>query len=296
MIDLHLHTKYSDGADTLIDVLKKAEDFKLEYISITDHDTCEAYRELEKLNVKEYFKGTIITGVEIKCSYNKRLIEILGYNVNTEIINEYMEKFHEEYSKSKLQQKYFNILHERCLKMGLSLSDKDKIKFDPEKDWASVTIYNEIKSHIENKEKLPDDLWQEFNTFSKKYCGNPNYELYIDKSKDYLSLEQAVRLVKDAGGLVFLPHIFIYKWAEDKKKLLDDIVNNYDIDGIECMHSDFSQDDINYLLEYTVQNKFYRSGGSDYHGVNKPGIDMAKGKGNLQMESELITEWLKLLK
>ena len=148
MIDLHLHTTYSDGADTLIEVLKKAEYLELEYISITDHDSCEAYKELEKLNVQEYFKGTIIKGVEIKCAYNKRLIEVLGYNVDTDIINQYMERFHEEYSKSKLQQKYFNILHERCLKMGLILSDKDKIKFNPEKDWASIIIYEEIKSHI----------------------------------------------------------------------------------------------------------------------------------------------------
>ena len=41
MIDMHMHTTYSDGADSLIEVLKKAESLKLEYISITDHDTCE---------------------------------------------------------------------------------------------------------------------------------------------------------------------------------------------------------------------------------------------------------------
>ena len=76
MIDLHMHTTYSDGADTLIQVLEKAEKLKLQYISITDHDTCEAYKELEKLDVKKYYSGTIIRGVEIKCSYQKRLIEV----------------------------------------------------------------------------------------------------------------------------------------------------------------------------------------------------------------------------
>lgn len=296
MIDLHLHTTYSDGADSLIAVLKKAEGLKLEYISITDHDTCEGYKELENIDFKKYFSGTIIKGVEIKCAYKKRLIEILGYNVDTRVINQYMDKFHEEYSKEKLQQKYFNILHERCLKMGLILPQKDEIKFNSQTDWASVTIYKAIKSYPENKEKVPDDFWQDFTTFSKKYCGNPEYELYIDKSQDYLSLEQAIKLVKDAGGLVFLPHIFIYKWAEDKKKLLDDIVNNYNIDGIECMHSEFNQEEIDYLLEYTAQNKLYRSGGSDYHGVNKVGIEMATGKGNLKIENQLIEDWVNLLK
>ena len=55
MFDLHLHTKYSDGTDGLIDFLKKAEENKLEIISITDHNTVKAYFELEKINVKDYF-------------------------------------------------------------------------------------------------------------------------------------------------------------------------------------------------------------------------------------------------
>lgn len=292
MIDMHMHTTYSDGADSLIEVLKKAESLKLEYISITDHDTCEGYKELAKLDVKKYFSGQIINGVEIKCAYKKRLIEILGYKVDPKVINNFMEEFHKTKSKEILQQKYFDILHERCKDMGLVMSKKEDIEFNPKTDWASIKIYNDIKAHEENKLKVPDDFWSEFNIFSKKYCGDVNYPLYIDKSEDYLQLDEAIKLVKDAGGLVFLPHIFIYKWAEDKKKLLDDIVAEYDIDGIECMHSEFSQDDIDYLLNYTQKNHFYRSGGSDYHGKNKVGIEMAVGKGNLKIESYLIQDWV----
>lgn len=292
MIDMHMHTTYSDGADSLIEVLKKAESLKLEYISITDHDTCEGYKELAKLDVKKYFSGQIINGVEIKCAYKKRLIEILGYKVDPKVVNNFMEEFHKTKSKEILQQKYFDILHERCKDMGLVMSKKEDIEFNPKTDWASIKIYNDIKAHEENKLKVPDDFWSEFNIFSKKYCGDVNYPLYIDKSEDYLQLDEAIKLVKDAGGLVFLPHVFIYKWAEDKKKLLDDIVAEYDIDGIECMHSEFSQDDIDYLLEYTQKNNFYRSGGSDYHGKNKVGIEMAVGKGNLKIESYLIQDWV----
>jgi len=292
MIDMHMHTTYSDGADSLIEVLKKAESLKLEYISITDHDTCEGYKELAKLDVKKYFSGQIINGVEIKCAYKKRLIEILGYKVDPKVINNFMEDFHKTKSKEILQQKYFGILQERCKNMGLVMSKKEDIEFNPKTDWASIKIYNDIKSHEENKLKVPDDFWSEFNIFSKKYCGDVNYPLYIDKSEDYLQLDEAIKLVKDAGGLVFLPHIFIYKWAENKKKLLDDIVAEYDVDGIECMHSEFSQDDIDYLLNYTQKNHFYRSGGSDYHGKNKVGIEMAVGKGNLKIESYLIQDWV----
>ena len=84
MIDLHVHTTYSDGADSLIEVLKKAEEMELSYISITDHDNCNAYKELKNIDIKKYYTGTIIPGIEIKCGYKGRLIEILGYKIDTE--------------------------------------------------------------------------------------------------------------------------------------------------------------------------------------------------------------------
>ena len=283
MIDLHIHTTYSDGADSLIEVLKKAEDLKLEYISITDHDTCEAYEELEKIDYKKYYTGIIIPGIEIKCAYGNRLIEVLGYNIDTKIMNDYMREYHKTHSKEILQQKYFDILYDRCLEMGLTLSNKSEMEFNPAHDWASVTIYKEIKTHEENKEKLPEDLWEDFTTFSKKYCGNTDFKLFIDKSKDYLTVQEAVDIIKKSGGLVFLPHVFIYKWAEDKNKLLDDLVEKYDVDGIECMHSEFSEEQIQYLIGFCKRNNLLISGGTDYHGDNKPDIKLGIGKGNLKV-------------
>lgn len=103
MIDLHMHTTYSDGADDLI--------------------------------------------------------EVLGYYVDTKMINDYMKEYSKTNSKEKLQQKYFNILYERCKEMGLVMSNKENIEFDSKKDWASVKIYEEIKFHEQNRLKLPDRMY-----------------------------------------------------------------------------------------------------------------------------------------
>ena len=89
-----------------------------------------------------------------------------------------------------------------------------------------------------------------------------------------------------------MPHIYIYKWAEDKNKLLEDLLEKYEIDGIECMHSEFSQEQIDYLLEYTKKHNYLQSGGSYYHGKNKPLIEMSVGKGNLKIELNLIKDWI----
>jgi len=45
MVDMHIHTNYSDGDNTVEEVLKKCESKKLEYISITDHNTCKGYED-----------------------------------------------------------------------------------------------------------------------------------------------------------------------------------------------------------------------------------------------------------
>ena len=292
MIDLHIDSTYSDGADSLIDVLKKAQENNLEYISITDHDNCNAYKELKDLEIKKYYTGKIIPGIEIKCGYKGRLIEILGYKIDTKKMQEWADDFYKERTKSILQQKYFDLLYDKCLKMNLVLSQKSSIKFDNKKDWASVTIYNEIKSHEKNKELLPEDFWESFNNFSKKYCANPEHILYIDKTVDYPSLEETIKAIKNAGGLVFLPHLFIYKWSNNIYELIQDILENYDVDGIECYHSEFNDENIEYLKNMCKEKGYFMSGGSDYHGVNKKNIEMGIGKGNLKIENNIIEDWI----
>lgn len=91
-----------------------------------------------------------------------------------------------------------------------------------------------------------------------------------------------------------MPHVFIYKWAKDKVQLLNDLVNTYNVDGLECMHSEFSEEEITYLLNFAKKNNYYISGGSDYHGINKKDIEMAVGKGNLKITSDLIKNWIRI--
>ena len=152
----------------------------------------------------------------------------------------------------------------------------------PRGDFDGRPSIEEIKKHEENKKIVPEDFWENFNNFSKKYCGNKNHILYIDKTVDYPTLEEAIKSIKNAGGLVFLAHVFIYKWAENIYDFIDEILNNYNIDGIECYHSEFSEDNTKYLLELCRERQYFISGG----------IDMAIGKGNLKIYKEIIEEWI----
>lgn len=291
MIDMHIHTKYSDGTYTVKEVLEKAEELGLKYISITDHDNCRAYNELNGLDIKDYYSGKVIQGIELKCLYNGRLIEILGYNYDKKILENWLNEFYKNRQRKDTQKKYFNILYDACLKIGLEMSPKETIKWNPENDWASVIVYQDIKNHEENKERLPEDFWNEFTTFTKKYCADIEGPFYIDKKDDYPNLEDAIKAVKVAGGTVIVAHAFIYKWATDKEVFIKDLHENYDIDGFECYHSSFSEEQIDYIVKYCKNNNLLMSGGSDCHGDNKPGINLAVGKGNLNIDEEIIKSW-----
>ena len=206
-------------------------------------------------------------------------------------MNQLMKESYQNKSRDCLQTKYLNMLYEKCLKMGLTLTAKENIVWNPSNDWASLTIYSDLKKYKENQSKVPEDMWENFSIFSKKYCANPDHVLFIDKSEDYPSLEKAIEMVKEAGGLVFLPHLYIYNWAENKEEFINGIIENYSIDGIECYYNSFTKEQSNYLIALCNEKKLYKSGGSDYHGLNKKGLALGIGYGDLEVPQNIVEEW-----
>ena len=292
MVDMHIHTTYSDGTKTVEEVLKICEEKKLEYISITDHNTCKQYRD-EALS-KNIFKGKLVTGAEMNATLdsNKR-IEFLAYNIkNTEIIEEWSNKFYsydilkEKFEESK--KKIINI----CDKNGL-IYDIDSIRKDiPVTDFFVVYMYFELIKHQENM-KLMGEFINSFNDFRRNGLDNPNSIFYMGEDKYPKPMYKDVAdKIHEAGGLVFLAHPFEYKF-DDTIGFIDKLKKEIKLDGIECFHpsAEFG-DRINTLVDYARKNNLYISGGSDFHGEKKPNNDIAIGSGSLNVSKEYIEEWI----
>lgn len=291
MIDLHIHSNNSDGSDSVEEILKKAQERKLHYISITDHDNCDAYDVLKKVKVKNIYSGKIIKGIELKCAYEGKLIDVLGYDYNVKKMKKLLKKFYPEHSV--LQEKYLKHFYQACEKMELKLTPYENLEWNKNKDWATILIYNEIKKYPENQSKCPKDMWESLDAFRYNYLYNPETEFYIDKSKDYPSLQQCISIIHGAKGKAFLAHVFIYDWAIDKEEFINYLISNYKFDGIECYYTKFASWQNEYVLEVCRVNNLYMSGGSDYHGTNKPGIELGLGFGNLQIPDYIIADWNK---
>ena len=82
MIDLHIHTIHSDGTASVSEVLAESERLGLKAISITDHNTVDAYKEIEDNDLRKSFSGKIIIGVELAAIVGGIEIEVLGYNID----------------------------------------------------------------------------------------------------------------------------------------------------------------------------------------------------------------------
>lgn len=148
MVDMHMHTTYSDVDKSLEYVLKKCEEKKLEVISITDHNTCLQYK--DKLLIDNtIFSGKIIVGAELMASLpNGKRIEILAYNIKyPEIIDEWNRKYFNEDVLRREQENAKRILLEACDKNGI-IYDISNIKTDiSATDYITVYIIQEILRH-----------------------------------------------------------------------------------------------------------------------------------------------------
>lgn len=292
MIDLHMHSNHSDGSNTVTEILEKAEKLNLKTISITDHDTCKAHIELRNIDVKKYYSGKIIPGVELRCFYKRRIIEVLAYNIEVDKMQNWLDEFYKDKGHAQVQKKYLSQLYKTCMELNLYMPKIEDIKWNPEGEWAARTIYREMKADERNKEKLPEDLWNDYENFRHKYCYNLENIFYIDKSEDLPGITQLLSVIKECGGLAFLPHIYVYKWAEDRKAFINELVDNYDIDGMECYYNNFTEEQSQYLIDLCKNKKLFMSGGSDYHGTKRPEVDMGTGKGNLNVPDEIVNDWI----
>jgi len=288
LIDLHIHTTYSDETYSVKEILKEAQEKKLEVISITDHDNVKAYKEIGKIDVNNFYSGKIITGCEFKCvlpEYNLP-IEILGYEFEVSIV----EKFLDSHNNMEKQSKYLEHLKSVGKRIGLTFDENIKVNLE-RAEYASLIFEREINKYEKNKQILLENGINITTNFYRDAQSNKNSIFYIDEKNDYVQPDEIIDLIHKAGGKSFLAHPYIYR-VNNVLEMAQTLINNYNIDGLECYYSLFTQQQTNDLVELCKKNKLYRSGGTDFHGDNKPNIQLGNGIGNLNVRIENVQEWL----
>ena len=251
-IDLHIHSKYSDGSDSIPELMKNINRAGLEIFSLTDHDTIDGCLEMEKF-VPPGIK--FIRGIELTCTARGQKCHILGYNYNPK--DHGLERLTEKgkvLRRTKLE-KRIELLREVH---GINLTRE-------ELDWL-YSRRSVVKMHIANilvARGLSDN---NVDAMTK----------YLDGCKTGNSRfdgEEAIRVIIAAGGTPIWAHplggegerhLTQEEFLPKLKTLID-----CGIKGMECYYSRYSADESDFLVKCARENNLFITGGSDYHGKNK---------------------------
>ncbi|MFZ6033407.1 MULTISPECIES: PHP domain-containing protein [Melioribacter] len=256
MIDMHIHTTYSDGAYSPEEIVQMAYEKGLRTISITDHDTIDG---LEKAIVCGKDLGVeVIPGLEISTDIDNVEVHLLAYFIDykNEELKKYLAFFKEErYHRAKR-------IVDKLRNLGMN------IKIDDVIDRAQNSAIG--RPHIAYTLVDLGIIDNYFEAF-EKYIGDkgPAYERKI-----HFSPQSALKLIEDAGGLSFIAHPgFI------KESILVNIIEA-GLDGIEVIHPSHNDNQIGFYKGIVNQYCLLESGGSDFHGGKKNDEDNL-GKFNL---------------
>jgi predicted metal-dependent phosphoesterase TrpH len=254
-INLHVHTNHSlDGefdTNELLNFLKKNN---FDVVSITDHNTCSAYKD-----IKDDFDMKIIAGIEADAIVNNHTYDFLCYDFNLENVTEYVSKTYQ--SVEKRQKKIFNVLVEKCILSNINLKEIDS--YNPSKEYAHEAIFRMLDKNFLEKYNLKN-----LNDFYRISTIDSKFPLFIDMHIVWPDIIELVQVIHQNHGKVFLAHPYRYK--RNVLEVLDD-VKNY-VDGIEISNNN-TKEEVEFLYRYAKENNLLVSCGSDYHGNNRYSID-----------------------
>jgi predicted metal-dependent phosphoesterase TrpH len=267
IIDLHIHSKSSDGAFTAEEIVKEAKLRNIGFMSITDHDSIGCQEVTIGLARKAGIRYT--SGVELNVTFSHpRYRE--GKAISLDFLGYQFDPKNKELSE-KLQQ-IANYREERAAKILRNLNaefEKEGIEKLTKNDFdlIQVSVDGTLgRPHIADylvKKGIVRNRQEAFDKYLVK-CDVPKYPLY---------LEEASRLVGNAGGKLVLAHpndphgtslVALTKSLPEQTTIVEDSMLAF-VDGVECWHSRNDAQTTKHYVKFAKEHGLIMTGGSDCH-------------------------------
>lgn len=274
-IDLHVHSNASDGTLTPTEIVNLAKEKGLTAIALTDHDTMQGVSEASKAARGSNLE--IIQGVEISCEYKKKEIHILGLFLDRDC-EELLSKL--AYYREKRDERNKKMIS-NFQKAGIPMTMEELSQGDSNAVITRAHFARYLVEHGYVRKK--DEAF-------KKYLGK---KCSFYETREYIKPQMAIELIKKARGLSFLAHAYLYKMSDKEIEQMVEELVSYGLDGLEVYHSSHNICESRKLLALAKKKKLLVSGGSDFHGANKPDIDLSVGRGNLRLPHYILEDMKK---
>ena len=266
-IDLHIHSRNSDGKFSLKEILKEAKNRNIDLLSITDHDCIRCQTQASEIAKKEGIK--YVTGVELNVTFShpkyregkEVSLDFLGYlfnpnNIALENKLDTMAKYREE----------------RAARILDNLNAEFKIEHIPELTNDDLKQIEESVDGVLGRPHIADYLIKKGIVKTRQEAFD-KYLVKCDVPKFPLYLEEASKIIRNAGGKLVLAHpndphgtslISLTKVLAEQTEIIKEKMLSY-IDGVECWHSRNIPEATTHYVTFASDQGLIMTGGSDCH-------------------------------
>lgn len=248
--DLHTHSTCSDGTMSPEELLRHAKEIGLSGLSITDHDTIEAYVQAPSI-AKDL--GIILgTGIEFSCVFRKMSVHVLGYDfdLNNLAIQELCQRHQKRRSLRN------RAILQKLSRLGMPIFEEELLKI------GEKTLGRPHIAQLMVQKGYASSIKEAFNRFIGD--GKPCYD-----AGEGISVEETISIIHQGGGKAFIAHPHLLEHANRIRELL-----KLPFDGIECHYAKFPADQEKRWIQAAKERGWLMSGGSDFHGSVKDYIQL----------------------
>ncbi|MCQ2539814.1 MAG: PHP domain-containing protein [Acetatifactor sp.] len=282
-IDLHVHSKCSDGTYTPSELVDYACKKGLAAFALTDHDTIDGLEEAIAYAAK--LRATlpaeeaalvpeVIPGIELSTEYQGADIHMVGLYIdyrNPQFL-EHLQEFID--SRTVRNRKMCQLLQEH----GINITYEALTEAFPD---AVITRAHYARYMMEHG--YIKSIKEAFDRYVGDDC-----PCYIPREK--ITPAQGVELILMAGGIPVLAHPILYKMSKYRLDALVAELKEAGLMGIEAIYSTYHAHEEREIRELAAKYDLLISGGSDFHGANKKDIDLGTGLGRLFVPEDLLAK------
>ncbi len=286
-IDLHVHSNKSDGTYSPSELVDYAIQKGLAAIALTDHDTVEGLDEIityaDRLRKETsvsltvatpYSVPEIVPGIEFSTEYEGKDVHILGLYIDYKSAD--FQKSLQEFVNSRI------LRNEKMCKLlqtaGIDITfDKLQAEYP-----GSVITRAHYGSYL-----LKHGYIKNMNEAFEKYVGD-HCPYFVPREK--VTPEQAAQLILKAEGVPILAHPPLYHMSDSRLDKLVALLKDVGLMGIEAVYSTYSSSEERDMRRLAQKYGLLISGGSDFHGENKPKLNLGTGYGKLYVDYSVLEE------
>lgn len=283
MVDLHVHSTRSDGTYTPTQLVDYAIEKGLSAFALTDHDTVDGLEEaisyaaqLRQQAGKRISQSAlipeVIPGIELSTEYQGKDVHIVGLYIDYHDarFQEYLRHF--VASREERNRKMCALLQEAG--MEISYEALQSIFPDSVITRAHYAKYMLMQGYVKS-------IAEAFDRYVGDHC-----PYFVPREK--VTPAQAVSLIQEAGGIPVLAHPILYHMSNARLDALTGELKEAGLIGIEAIYSTYHACDERQIRRLAAKYDLLISGGSDFHGANKPGLDLGTGYGRLYIPEEVL--------